>query len=260
MQLGLVTYQWGAQWDLPTIIKNCEATGFRGVELRSTHKHGVEPSLTEAQRAEVAKRFADSKVELVGLGTACEFQSPDPAVLKKNLDEARAFIRLCHDVGGSGIKVRPNGLPKDVPVDKTIAQIGAALNELGEYGEGYGMQIRVEIHGHGTADIPTIKKIMDATPSSNVALCWNCNPEDTSGAGLKANFKLVQDRLGRTTHIHDLISDYPWREFFGLLKGIDYEGWTLLEEGAVTADPIRCMKYYRLLWESMTGEGQRARG
>ena len=48
MQLGLVTYQWGADWDLPTLIKNCEKTGFRGVELRTTHKHGVEPSLDEA--------------------------------------------------------------------------------------------------------------------------------------------------------------------------------------------------------------------
>ena len=43
MQLGLVTYMWGADWDLPTLIKNCQLTGFRGVELRTAHKHGVEP-------------------------------------------------------------------------------------------------------------------------------------------------------------------------------------------------------------------------
>ena len=49
MKLGIVTYMWGADWDLPTLIKNCEATGFEGVELRSTQKHGVEPSLTKEQ-------------------------------------------------------------------------------------------------------------------------------------------------------------------------------------------------------------------
>ena len=70
MQLGLVTYQWGADWDLPTLIKNCQETGFAGVELRTTHKHGVEPSLDDNQRQEVAKRFGDSGVTLVGLGTA----------------------------------------------------------------------------------------------------------------------------------------------------------------------------------------------
>ncbi|REK11917.1 MAG: hypothetical protein DWQ37_12910 [Planctomycetota bacterium] len=136
MQLGLVTYQWGKDWDLPTVIKNCEETGFAGVELRSTHKHGVEPSLSAGQRKEVAQRFADSEVALVGLGTACEYHSPDPAELKKNIEETKAFIHLCHDVGGSGIKVRPNGLPAGVPQAKTIEQIGQALDEVAEYGEG----------------------------------------------------------------------------------------------------------------------------
>ena len=58
MQLGLVTYQWGADWDLSTVIENCEKTGFAGVELRSTHKHGVEPSLDDAQRKAVAQRLS----------------------------------------------------------------------------------------------------------------------------------------------------------------------------------------------------------
>ena len=47
LKLGMVTYLWGAQWDLPTLITNCEKTGFAGVELRSTHKHGVEENLLQ---------------------------------------------------------------------------------------------------------------------------------------------------------------------------------------------------------------------
>ncbi len=94
MQLGLVTYLWGADWDLPTLLKNCNEAGYRGVELRTTHKHGVEPALGEMARADVAKQFGDAKIEFVGLGTVCEFQSPDPAVVRKNIDEAKAFIQL----------------------------------------------------------------------------------------------------------------------------------------------------------------------
>ena len=71
MRLGLVTYNWGKDWDVPTLIKNCEETGFQGVELRSTHKHGVEITIDANRRKEVARQFADSKVELVGLGSAC---------------------------------------------------------------------------------------------------------------------------------------------------------------------------------------------
>jgi sugar phosphate isomerase/epimerase len=251
MQLGLVTYQWGADWDLPTLIKNCQQTGFAGVELRTTHKHGVEPSLDEAQRKAVSQRFSDSGIELVGLGTVCEFHSPDKAVLSKNIEDCKAFIRLCHDVGGSGVKVRPNGLPAGVPVDRTIEQIGKSLDEVAAYGEGYGVEIRLEIHGRGTSEIPTVRKIMDGSRHPGSKLCWNCNDADLAGAGLAANFTSVKDRLG-TVHIHELISSYPWAELFALLNTANFDGWTLLEEGATTSDPIRVMKYYRLLWERMT--------
>ncbi len=45
MQFGLVTYLWGQDWDLPTVIANCEKSKVLGVELRTEHAHGVEPSL-----------------------------------------------------------------------------------------------------------------------------------------------------------------------------------------------------------------------
>jgi sugar phosphate isomerase/epimerase len=153
-------------------------------------------------------------------------------------------------VGGSGIKVRPNGLPAGVPVAETIEQIGRSLDEVASYGEGYGIEIRLEIHGRGTSEIPVIKKIMDVSKHDASKLCWNCNAADLNGDGLAANFASVRDRIA-TVHIHDLISGYPWDELFGLLKGANFDGWTLLEEGQQTSDPIRVMKYYRLLWEKM---------
>jgi sugar phosphate isomerase/epimerase len=251
MQLGLVTYMWGADWDLPTVIKNCQLTGFKGVELRSGHKHGVEPTLSSQERKDVAKRFADSGVELAGLGSACEYHSPDSAALKKQIEETKAFIMLCHDCGGTGVKVRPNALPKEVSVEKTLEQIGRSLNEVAEFGQGYGVQIRLEVHGKGTSEVPYIKQIMDVATHPNATVCWNCNDSDSNGAGFDANFAMLQNRLG-TIHIHDLFTKYPWPRLFELLKSAKFNGWTLVEEGKPTTDPIRVMQYYRMLWERMT--------
>jgi hypothetical protein len=66
MKLGTVTYNLAKDWDIATIIKNCAEAKFQGVELRTTHAHGVEVSLSKQQRAEVKKRFQDSPVELMG--------------------------------------------------------------------------------------------------------------------------------------------------------------------------------------------------
>ena len=46
MHLGLVTYNLAKDWDLATIIQNCQESGFEGVELRTTHAHGVEVELS----------------------------------------------------------------------------------------------------------------------------------------------------------------------------------------------------------------------
>ncbi len=251
MHLGLVTYQWGKDWDLPTLLKNLQLTGFKGVELRSTHKHGVEPTLDKAARKDVAKQFADAGITFVGPGSACEYHSPDPSVLKKNIDETKAFIELAHDCGATGVKVRPNGLPAEVPVAKTVEQIGKSLNEVAQFGSGYGIDIRVEVHGKGTQELPIMQQIMAVADHPNVKVCWNCNPTDMNGAGLAANFAMVAKRIG-TVHIHELISTYPWTDLFSLLKGTGFQGWTLLEESNTTTDPIRVMQYYRMLWERMT--------
>src|SRR5437762_14369768 len=98
LKLGTVTYNIAKDWDLPTLIKNLTAAGFDAVELRTTHKHGVEIALPPAARAEVRKRFEGSAVRIGGLGTTCEYQSPDPALLRKNIDETKAWVMLAHDV------------------------------------------------------------------------------------------------------------------------------------------------------------------
>lgn len=241
LKLGLVTYQWGKDFTLPELLKICEQTKYAGVELRSTHKHGVEPSMNAAQRSEAKKRFADSPVDLVGLGSACEYHAVNQATVQKNIDETKAFIDLCAELGGSGVKVRPNGLPQEVPVEKTLEQIGKSLRIVGEYAAKANQQIRLEVHGKGTQEIPNMKRIMEVADHPNVVVCWNCNPTDLNGAGFETNFDALAPWMG-TVHIHDLRPgkvDYPWAALFAKLKACkakSFTGWCLMEDGATPAD------------------------
>ena len=63
-EVGLVTYNMAKDWDVPTIIENCVETEFSGVELRTTHAHGVEVDLSTSERAAVKQQFADSPIEI----------------------------------------------------------------------------------------------------------------------------------------------------------------------------------------------------
>src|SRR5437762_13411469 len=162
MKLGIVTYNIAKDWDVPTIIKNCAETKFQGAELRTSHAHGVEVTLSKEQRAEVKKRFQDSPVELMGLGSAFDFHTPDQAKLRADLAATKEYIILAQDVGAPGVKVRPNGLPPEVPKEKTLEQIGKSLREVGQFGADHGIQIRLEVHGKDTSQVPNIKTIMDA--------------------------------------------------------------------------------------------------
>ncbi len=251
MKLGLVTYNWGKNWDIPTIIRNCAKTGFLGVELRSTHKHGVEITLGKNERQQVRKQFEDSPIELMGLGSACEYHAADPKIVEKNVEQTKAFVKLCHDVGGTGVKVRPNGFPKNVPHEQTLEQIGRALNKVARFGADYGVAIRLEVHGHGTCELPHIAKIMEFADHPNAVVCWNCNPTDLIGDGLESNFRLVEKRIG-TVHIHDLRSNaYPWAELFRLLHQARFTGWTLLEEGKVPEHIVDAMHQNKTIWDKL---------
>lgn len=252
MRIGLVTYLWGKDWDVPTIIQNCEKSKVLGVELRTQHKHGVEPSLNSYQRKEVKKQFQDSDVELLGYGSNVQFDNPDPAIVRQNINQAKELLKLTYDIGSSGLKVKPNQFHEGVPHDKTLEQIGKALNEVGEFAGDLGQQVRLEVHGRGTQELPYIKAIMDVADNKNVTVCWNSNPVDTNGKGLEYNFNLVKDRFGDIIHIHEMnTGKYPYQELMNLLVKMNYSGWLLLECSTDPEDKVKAMIEQREIFEKM---------
>jgi hypothetical protein len=258
MKFGLVTYLWGRDWDLPTLIANCEKAEILGLELRTEHAHGVEPSLTRQQRIEVKKRFFDSPVTLVGLGRNECFDSPDPDILKKNIETAKAVIKLSSDIGATGVKVKPNDFHKNVPKEKTIEQIGRSLNTLGRFAADYNQQVRLEVHG-SCSHLPTIRLIMDIAYHPNVTVCWNSNDQDLEGRGLEFNFNLVKDRFGDTVHVRELdIGAYPYQQLINMFVGIDYPGWILLEARTDPPDRIKALIQQRQVFEQMRANAQKS--
>jgi sugar phosphate isomerase/epimerase len=252
VKLGLVTYNLAKDWDLPTIIEKCRGAGFAGVELRTTHAHGVEPSIDLTRRQEVRHLFQDSGITLWGLGSTCEFHALDEAVVRENIDTCKAFVLLARDVGARGVKVRPNGLHEErgVPVQKTLEQIGRALRECGQFAADHGVEIWLEVHGRGTSHPPHVRTIMEAADHPAVGACWNSNGTDIKDGSVREYFHLLQPWL-RSAHINELCDPkYPWRELFTLMREAKYDRFTLAEV-AGSPDADRLMRYYSALWKEL---------
>lgn len=250
--LGTVTYNVPQSWDLATLLKTLPQAGLHAVEFRTTHAHGVEPSLTTAQRAEVRARIGDSAMRQVSLGTVCEFQSPDPAVVQKQVESCREWVKLARDIGALGVKVRPNGLPKDVPLENTLEQIGRALRECGAAAQDQGVEIWVEVHGGGTQEPENFRKILDHCGHKSVGANWNSNPTDLRDGSLRPAFELLKPFL-MSVHINTLWGTYPYRELFTLLRQANYRRYTLCEVASAVKpeDGLVFFQCYKGLWREL---------
>ena len=229
LKFGLVTYLWGRDLEIGDLITTCRAAGLDGVELRTSHAHGVEPGLDARARGQVRERFQDSGVVLVGIGSNERFDSPEPETLARAVGATREYLRLCADVGGSGVKVKPDSFHAGVDPEATIEQVGRTLGALGAEAADLGQELRLEVHG-GMSDPEVIARIIEVADHPAVKACWNCNARDLRGGGFLRNYQQLRPYFGGTLHCRRLDGGmYPSMDLLSLLKDDGYEGFVLLE-------------------------------
>ena len=253
-QPGLISYNVAKDWDLPTILDCCQKANIAAVEARTTHKHGIETTLSVAERDSIRKQFLDSGVIFWGSGTTCEFHSPDAKVVAKNVEECKKFLQLVHALGGRGVKVRPNGVGKGMTVDQATQQIGNALKLCGNAASDLGLEIWVEVHGNPTQIPATMAKIMTACDHKSVGVTWNSNPTDVVQGSIAQSFELLKPWI-KSCHINDLDSGYPYAELFRLLASIGYNRYTLCEynKPVAAAQGTEWLRNYRAKWAKLAG-------
>ncbi|MBN1805484.1 MAG: TIM barrel protein [Sedimentisphaerales bacterium] len=250
-RFGFTTYQWGKDWDIPTLIANCCKARAFGVELRTSqsYAHGVEVELNSDQRREVRKRFEDSPVTLVGIATSERYDSPDAAKLAAAIENTKAYIKLSREIGSSGVRVFPNSYQEGVPKEKTIEQISNSLNVVGAYASSYGQQVRLEAHGTA-GELPSLRAIMDGVNQPSVRIKLNSDSRDNAGNRFEHNFNLVKDYLGDTLHLHNLKdTSFPYQLQMDLLVKMEWTGWQLLEASDKVADRLEALIEQRRIWD-----------
>jgi len=261
LKFGFTSYEWGKDWDLPTLIANCTKAKAFGVELRTdiNHKHGVELSLNKEQRKQVKQRFAGSPVKLLTINSGERFDSPDPAVRKAAVEKAKAYVLLSHDTGAAGVRVFPNDFHEGVSETDTVAGIAESLNDLGRFAQDHGQIIRLENHG-SAGRLPTLRKIMDMVDQKSVRIKLNCDAKDNAEGKFAANLALVKDRLDDTLHMRPYRdTEFPYQLQFDLLIDMGWNGWCIVEESVEVPDTAQALIEENQIWQKMINKSlQRA--
>jgi sugar phosphate isomerase/epimerase len=176
--------------------------------------------------------------------------------VKQNIETCKKFLQLTADLGGKGVKVRPNGVTKGKTIEQTCDQIGKALIECGKTAAELGLDVSVEVHGKTTQEPKNMKLIMDACAHPSVGVTWNSNNTDVVDGSIAKNFDLLAKHI-RSCHINDLKRDkegkYPYRELFSLLKKIGYDRYTMIEysPGVEPKEGEEFLKKYKALWTEL---------
>ena len=210
------------------------------MELRTTHAHNV--GSIESGRQEVKKRFSDSKVQLMGLGSIFDYHTPDPEKLRKDIEATKD--RSCwRRTSARPVSRSPNGLPKEVPVERTRPRIGRALAESGDFPETTARSSASSGPRPRQLVPPLHQDLLDTANRPNVGACWTCNASDLEGGELGQKVKEREEKI-LSVHMTDLFQEaYPFPLLNGL-NGIHFQGFCLAEV-PVSTGPVRVMKSYR---------------
>lgn len=163
-------------WTFANIINFAFANNYQGIELRGILKQldlTKCPEFSSPENIQATKRLLKNKgLKIVDLGSSTALHIDDPTERLKNINEAKRFIDLAHQLDCPYIRVFPNAFPKDKAHDYIIDLIAKGLIELGDYAKKTSVTVLMETHGDvvKTADI---QKIMELADHKKIGLVWD---------------------------------------------------------------------------------------
>jgi len=191
-------------WDLETILKSAAGMGFAAVEVRGI---GGElraeriPCFLPENRGRTRALLEQYQVRICGIDTSCAFD--DAAHLEKALEEGRAAIALCSQMGAGMVRVFGDRLPKGREKE-VMGQAARGLRSLCDAAEATGpVQVLLEVHG----DFNTVEVFSELLPQlegrPSFGLIWDIEHSFRSyGRDAGAFYRLIRPYI-RHVHIKD---------------------------------------------------------
>ena len=115
MKLSITTYNIFKGWTIERLCAELPKAGVEGVEFRLGHRHGVDPAMSKAERADVKAALDAAGLSTCSIATGCMFHFAEPEKVREQIAAAAAAIELAADLGAPRIRVFGNNLVPSSP-------------------------------------------------------------------------------------------------------------------------------------------------
>ena len=241
MKLSYTTVSIAKNLDFEQSVALALDTGCAGIEFRTGggFAHGVEVTLSPAQRSEKRRMLEDKYLEVVCINSEHEMHNPDPAERKKVIEKAIRNAELAADMGCTRMRIFGNIIPEGVNAQDCVAYVSDTLGEIADAALPMNVTILLEMHGkfnYWGYSLPTVER----ANRPNVGLLYNCDMRDLIGGSMHETFTRVKKHV-RHVHTHDVGLGYPHLQLFEELVRMGYEDYVSAEIKE-TSDPTRVLR------------------
>jgi sugar phosphate isomerase/epimerase len=263
----LNTYETAQQWEVDRIIEVCQSAGYAGIEFLQDFKqaHGLEAAASDEHVLAIKEKMQAAGLITASLTSCCHFHDPAEADRRTHFAQVKRVIDQAVMMDCDHVRVLGDRVPDDDQArEAVLANVAAAVQELGDYAAPKGITVSIEAHGSFT-DPLLVTRVVQAADRPNVGIVFNSQWRVGANTGwsLPADAPSIAplyDLLApyiTSVHTHEMEKPEVWgyyREFFRLLVRDGYNGYISNECAYRGPDPDKVLRLYTALFNAFVSE------
>lgn len=197
------------KWEWKTILDQARQHGYAALELRGLLADvdiTRSPQFTGAKLKETIADLAALNIRISDLGASSRLGEPDPAKRSAQVDEARRYIDLAHELKSPYVRVFGGKLVSGQSIDSAIEAIVAGFRSMHDYAKGSGVTLLLESHDE-FCESKSLSRILNGINLPTAQLLWDAHHTFVSGGEKPAATWASLGRFARHTHLKDSVSD-----------------------------------------------------
>ncbi|MFN0112922.1 MAG: sugar phosphate isomerase/epimerase family protein [Blastocatellia bacterium] len=209
------------KWEWKQILNHAAQHGFAALELRGILNEmdlPKSPQFIGAKLAESLKDLAALGLKVSDLGASARLGEADPAKRPAQLDEAKRFIDLAHQLKSPYVRVFGGQLLKGQTMEDATKRIVVGFKELHEHAKGSGVTLLIESHDEFTTSA-SLLGILKGVNQPTTALLWDAHHTFVSGKEQPADTFKQLGKFARHTHLKDSKPEGAGRRYVLLGSG-----------------------------------------